>query len=83
MSPRAATTSSPSRMSPASHPELSDALCTIATGGGQAGRQFYTNGEEHIIEAHNPVVLNGIGAVITRADLLDRTPSLICLPVIK
>lgn len=63
-------------------PELSDALCTIATGGGQAGRQFYTNGEEHIIEAHNPVVLNGIGAVITRADLLDRAIAL-CLPVIK
>ncbi|MBU0753281.1 MAG: hypothetical protein KJ787_10780 [Gammaproteobacteria bacterium] len=63
-------------------PELSDALCTIATGGGQAGRQFYTNGEEHIIEAHNPVVLNGIGAVITRADLLDRAIAL-CLPVIQ
>ena len=63
-------------------PELSDALCTIATGGGQAGRQFYTNGEEHIIEAHNPVVLNGIGAVITRADLLDRAIAL-CLPTIR
>jgi hypothetical protein len=63
-------------------PELSDALCTIATGGGQAGRQFYTNGEEHIIEAHNPAVLNGIGAVITRPDLLDRAIAL-CLPVIK
>ncbi|WP_288129611.1 hypothetical protein [Accumulibacter sp.] len=62
-------------------PELSDALCTIATGGGQAGRQFYTNSEEHIIEAHNPVVLNGIGAVITRADLLDRAIAL-CLPTI-
>ena len=63
-------------------PELSDAMCTIATGGGQAGRQFYTNDEEHIIEAHNPVVLNGIGAVITRADLLDRAIAL-CLPTIR
>ncbi len=63
-------------------PELSDALCTIATGGGQAGRQFYTNGEEHIIEAHNPVVLNGIGVVITRPDLLGRTIAL-CLPTIR
>lgn len=63
-------------------PELSDALCTIATGGGQAGRLFYTNAEEHIIEAHNPVVLNGIGAVITRADLLDRAIAL-CLPTIR
>lgn len=62
-------------------PELSDALCTIATGGGQAGRQLYSNDEENIIEAHNPVVLNGIGAVIVRADLLDRAIAL-CLPVI-
>ena len=63
-------------------PEMSDALCTIATGGGLAGRQFYTNGEEHLIEAHNPVVLNGIGAIITRPDLLDRAIA-ICLPVIQ
>jgi hypothetical protein len=63
-------------------PEISDALCTIATGGGTAGRQFYTNGEEHIIEAHNPVMLNGIGAVITRSDLLDRAVA-ICLPKIE
>jgi hypothetical protein len=63
-------------------PELSDALCTIATGGGQAGRQLYSNDEENIIEAHNPVVLNGIGAVIVRADLLDRAIAL-CLSVIN
>ena len=63
-------------------PEISDALCTIATGGGAAGRQLYTNGEEHIIEAHNPVMLNGIGAVITRPDLLDRAIA-ICLPKIE
>jgi hypothetical protein len=57
-------------------PEISDALCTVATGGGTAGRQLYTNGEESIVEAHNPVVLNGIGAVITRQDLLDRAIAL-------
>jgi hypothetical protein len=62
--------------------ELSDALCTISTGGGQAGRQLFTNGEEHIIEAHNPVMLNGIGAVVTRPDLLDRTVA-VCLPTIQ
>ena len=62
-------------------PDMSDALCTISTGGGQAGRQLFTNGEEHIIEAHNPVMLNGIGAVVTRPDLLDRTVA-VCLPTI-
>ena len=60
---------------------ISDALCTIATGGGAASRTFYTNGEESILEVHNPVVLNGIGAVITRNDLLDRAIAL-CLPTI-
>jgi hypothetical protein len=63
-------------------PEISDALCTVATGGGTAGRQLYTNGEESIVEAHNPVVLNGIAAVITRNDLLDRAIAL-CLPTIS
>ena len=63
-------------------PDLSDALCTISTGGGHAGRQFYTNGEEHIIPAHNPIMLNGIGAVVTRPDLLDRTIAL-SLPTIE
>lgn len=63
-------------------PEYSDALCTIATGGGMAGRQFYTNDEENIIDAHNPVILNGIGAVITRPDLLDRA-IVICPPIIE
>ena len=53
--------------------DLSDALCTISTGGGAASRQLYTNAEEAIIEAHNPVVLNGIGAVITR-DVYKRQP---------
>jgi hypothetical protein len=63
-------------------PEYSDALCTIATGGGMAGRQYYTNDEENIIEAHNPVILNSISAVITRPDLLDRA-IVICPPVIE
>lgn len=62
-------------------PEYSDALCTIATGGGMAGRQYYTNDEENIIDAHNPVILNGISAVVTRPDLLDRT-IVICPPAV-
>lgn len=62
--------------------DMSDALCTISTGGGTAGRTLYTNAEETILEAHNPVVINGIGAVVLRQDLLDRTIS-ICLPTIE
>ncbi len=63
-------------------PEISDALCTVATGGGTATRKHYSNDEEAIMEAHNPVVLNGISAVITRNDLLDRAIAL-CLPTIS
>lgn len=62
--------------------DTSDALCTVSTGGGTAGRTLYTNDEETILEAHNPVVINGIGAVVLRQDLLDRAVS-ICLPTIE
>ncbi|CAM5790451.1 hypothetical protein CCAE64S_02589 [Castellaniella caeni] len=53
-------------------PEQQDAFCTLATGGGFASRQLYTNGEEHIMETKRPVVLNGIAVVATRPDLIDR-----------
>lgn len=52
--------------------EQQDAFCTLATGGGFAARQLYTNGEEHILETKRPVVLNGIAVVATRPDLIDR-----------
>jgi len=61
--------------------DMSDCLCTVSTGGGYASRQLYTNDDESIIEVLNPVVLNGISAVISRQDLLDRTIA-ICLPTI-
>lgn len=52
--------------------EQQDAFCTLATGGGYASRQLYTNGEEHVMETKRPVVLNGIAVVATRPDLIDR-----------
>ncbi len=52
--------------------EQQDAFCTLATGGGFASRQLYTNGEEHVMETKRPVVLNGIAVVATRPDLIDR-----------
>lgn len=54
-------------------PWLSDALCRLATGGGFATRQLYTDAEEAMFEAQRPVLLNGIGDVATRGDLVDRS----------
>lgn len=52
---------------------LSDAFCRLATGGGQSSRENYTDGEEFSFEARRPVIMNAIGDVVTRPDLVDRT----------
>lgn len=51
---------------------LSDALCRLATGGGWATRELYTDFDEVLFEACRPVLLNGISDFIARPDLLDR-----------
>ena len=62
-------------------PWLSDALCRLSTGGAFGTRQLYTDEDEILFEAKRPVVINGIGAVVTRPDLLDRS-ILLTLPQI-
>ncbi len=51
---------------------LSDGLCRLATGGGQATRTLYTNDEETFLDAQRPVVLTGITDFVSRGDLIDR-----------
>ncbi|MEK7854649.1 MAG: hypothetical protein AAB288_01050, partial [Acidobacteriota bacterium] len=51
---------------------LSDAYCRLSTGGGIGTRTLYTNDEETILKAKRPIILNGIGSIATRSDLLDR-----------
>ncbi len=51
---------------------LSDALCRLSTGAGFATRQLHTDGEETIFNALRAVILNGIGDLATRPDLLRR-----------
>lgn len=52
---------------------LSDTLCRISTGGGLRTRRLYTDADEVVLEFCRPVVINGIGQVIHRPDLLERT----------
>jgi hypothetical protein len=51
---------------------ISDTLCRLATGGGFAVRQLYTDMDEVLFDACRPVILNGIEDIVTRPDLADR-----------
>jgi len=52
---------------------VSDALCRLATGGGYATRQLYTDHGEMLFNATRPIILNGINDVVVRPDLADRS----------
>lgn len=52
---------------------LSDALCRLATGGGFATRELYSDSDEVIFSATRPAIITGIAEVATRGDLLDRS----------
>jgi hypothetical protein len=51
---------------------ISDTLCRLATGGGFAVRQLYSDQDEVLFDSARPVILNGIEEVVTRPDLADR-----------
>jgi hypothetical protein len=53
-------------------PQLSDALCRLATGGAISERQLYTNVEEVLVEVQRPVIINGIDDLAIRPDLAER-----------
>jgi hypothetical protein len=60
---------------------ISDTLCRLATGGGFAVRQLYTDQDEVLFDATRPVILNGIEDVVTRPDLADRAVFLTLTPI--
>jgi hypothetical protein len=57
-------------------PWLSDTLCRLATGGGFATRELYTDTSEVTFRGMNPIVLNGIEDFVERPDLADRAITL-------
>jgi hypothetical protein len=61
---------------------LSNAMCSLATGGGFATRKLTTDADEMLFEATRPILLNGINEIATRADLADRAV-LLDLPAIS
>jgi hypothetical protein len=62
-------------------PWLSDALCRIATGGGLAIRELYSDTEETIFDAQRPILLNGIEDVATRGDFIERSIIVYLAPI--
>lgn len=61
---------------------LSDALCRVSTGQAFGSRTLYTNEDETVLSVKRPVLLNGIGDLARRSDLIDRSIS-IELPTIS
>ncbi|MBA3754481.1 MAG: hypothetical protein H0X01_10185 [Nitrospira sp.] len=52
---------------------LSDGLCRLATGGGLATRELYSDTDETILNAQRPLLITSIEEICTRGDLLDRS----------
>jgi hypothetical protein len=54
-------------------PWLSDNLCSLATGAGFRVRANYTDDTEIIFSEARPILFNGIGDLVYRPDLMDRS----------
>lgn len=53
--------------------DMSDALCTLSTGGGTAVRALYSNGDLFVMSYSRPVIVNGIAGYASRPDLMERS----------
>ena len=54
-------------------PWLSDGLCRMATGGGFATRELYTDTSEILVDLKRPTIVNGIDDLATRPDFAERS----------
>ena len=63
-------------------PDMADVICRIATGSGFRARRLFSDSDEYIARVCNPVLLNGIPALLARGDLADRAIA-ITLPKIS
>jgi hypothetical protein len=51
---------------------IADSLCRLATGGGFAVRQLYSDNDEVRFNGQRPIILNGIEDICGRPDIADR-----------
>ncbi|HZH04382.1 MAG TPA: hypothetical protein VEY30_11400 [Myxococcaceae bacterium] len=51
---------------------MSDALCRLSSGGGVGKRKLFTDGDEALLSARRPVILNGIDDLLSRNDFASR-----------
>jgi hypothetical protein len=58
-----------------------DDFCCLSTGGGFSKRRLFSDNDEIVLSIKRPVILNGIGDLISRQDLLDRAV-IVELPVV-
>jgi hypothetical protein len=63
------------------HAWTSDTLCRLASGGGFAVRQLFSDQDEVLFDAARPVILNGIEDIVTRPDLAVRAIFLTLEPI--
>jgi hypothetical protein len=61
---------------------LSNALCNITTLGSFGIRRNYSDDEEVLFKARRPIIVNGIGDILTYPDLLDRA-AIVRLPPLE
>src|SRR4030081_2958273 len=60
---------------------ISDTLCRLATGGGFAVRQLYTDQDEMLFDAAPPLILNRVEDIVTPPDLAHRALFLTLNPI--
>ncbi len=61
--------------------EMSDVLCGVASGTSFGERELYTNFGYASVNVKRPLILNGIGEIVTRGDILDRAIVLTLPPI--
>ena len=61
--------------------DMSDAFCTLATGGAFSTRKLYSDDDAQIFQHIRPVIMNGIGDYVYRPDLMERSVQLKLSPI--